>query len=69
MSKIKEVRREAIAYLSITLFLWLIGILLKGTLKVILVIFQLTIEMLKIVLLLFGLIMRIFLAFVRAGTP
>lgn len=27
MSKIKEVRREAIAYLSITLFLWLIGIL------------------------------------------
>ena len=26
MSKIKEVRREAIAYLSITLFLWLIGI-------------------------------------------
>lgn len=48
---------------------WFIGILLKGTLKVILVIFQLTIEMLKIVLLLFGLIMRIFLAFVRAGTP
>ena len=49
--------------------LWLFGILLKGTLKVILTIFQLTIEMLKIVLLLFGLIMRIFLAFVRAGTP
>lgn len=49
--------------------LWFIGILLKGTLKVILVFFQLTIEMLKIVLLLFGLIMRIFLAFVRAGTP
>ncbi len=49
--------------------LWLIGILLKGTLKVILAIFQLSIEMLKIVLLLFGLIMRIFLAFVRAGTP
>jgi len=49
--------------------LWFVGILLKGTLKVILVIFQLTIEMLKIVLLLFGLIMRIFLAFVRAGTP
>lgn len=48
---------------------WMFGILLKGTLKVILVIFQLTIEMLKIVLLLFGLIMRIFLAFVRAGTP
>lgn len=48
---------------------WLFGILLKGTLKVILAIFQLTIEMLKIVLLLFGLIMRIFLAFVRAGTP
>lgn len=48
---------------------WLFGILLKGTLKVILTIFQLTIEMLKIVLLLFGLIMRIFLAFVRAGTP
>ena len=49
--------------------LWLIGISLKGTLKVILAIFQLSIEMLKIVLLLFGLIMRIFLAFVRAGTP
>lgn len=49
--------------------LWLFGILLKGILKLILVIFQLTIEMLKIVLLLFGLIMRIFLAFVRAGTP
>ena len=49
--------------------LWVFGILLKGTLKVILTIFQLTIEMLKIVLLLFGLIMRIFLAFVRAGTP
>lgn len=48
---------------------WLFGILLKGILKLILVIFQLTIEMLKIVLLLFGLIMRIFLAFVRAGTP
>lgn len=48
---------------------WFIGILLKGTLKVILAIFQLTIEMLKIILLLFGLIMRIFLAFVRAGTP
>lgn len=48
---------------------WFIGILLKGTLKVILVIFQLAIEMLKIVLLLFGLIMRIFLVFVRAGTP
>lgn len=48
---------------------WLLGILLKGALKVILAIFQLTIEMLKIVLLLFGLIMRIFLAFVRAGTP
>ena len=48
---------------------WLFGILLKGTLKVILAIFQLTIEMLKIVLLLFDLIIRIFLAFVRAGTP
>lgn len=48
---------------------WLFGILIKGTVKVILAIFQLTIEMLKIVLLLFGLIMRIFLAFVRAGTP
>lgn len=50
-------------------FLWLLGILLKSSLKAMLVIFQLIIEMLKIVLLLFGLIMRIFLAFVRAGTP
>ncbi|MGC6176416.1 hypothetical protein [Lacrimispora sp. 38-1] len=48
---------------------WIFGMILKGTLKVILVIFQFTIEMLKIALLLFGLIMRIFLAFVRAGTP
>lgn len=50
-------------------FVWLIGILLKATLKVVLVVVQLTIEILKIVLLLFGLIIRIFLSFVRAGTP
>lgn len=48
---------------------WLLGILLKGTLKVILTILQLILELLKIVLLLFGLVTRIFLAFVRAGTP
>lgn len=49
--------------------LWLLGILIKGVLKISLSIIQLFLELLKIVLLLFGLILRVFLVFVRVGTP
>ena len=49
--------------------LWFLGIILKGALKVILTVFQFALGLLKIVLLLSGLVMRLFLAFVRADTP
>lgn len=43
--------------------------IVKGVLKVAAAAFWLTLELLKIFLLMFGLIFRIFLAFVDAGTP
>ena len=43
--------------------------ILKGILKVLLGILKLILELAKIFLLLLGLIARVFLAFVRAGTP
>ena len=49
--------------------LWFLGMVLKVALKVILTVFQFTLELLKIVLLLSGLVMRLFLIFVRVGTP
>ena len=42
--------------------------ILKGIVWSVLAVFKLALEFLKVTLLLFGLIMRVFLAFVRAGT-
>ena len=45
----------------ITVFKWILKILLG--------ILSLVLELAKVILLLFGLVARVFLAFVRAGTP
>jgi hypothetical protein len=42
---------------------------IKWILKILLGMLQLVLELAKVILLLFGLVARIFLAFVRAGTP
>jgi len=43
--------------------------ILKGIAWVVLTMLKFTLEIIKIVLLIFGLVMRLFLTFVRAGTP
>ncbi len=43
--------------------------ILKGIAWIILNLLKLAVECVKIILLVFGLVMRLFLAFVRAGTP
>jgi hypothetical protein len=42
---------------------------IKWILKILLGMLQLVLELAKVILLLFGLVARLFLAFVRAGTP
>ena len=42
---------------------------LKGIVWLILNLLKLQLEIAKVILLLFGLVLRLFLAFVRAGTP
>ena len=41
---------------------------LKGIVWLLLILFKLQLEIAKLILLLFGLVLRLFLAFVRAGT-
>lgn len=43
--------------------------LLKGIVWIVLTALKLVLELAKIVLLLFGMVMRLFLVFVKAGTP
>jgi len=43
--------------------------ILKGIVWVVLTVLKFALEVTKIILLLFGLVMRLFLVFVRAGTP
>lgn len=43
--------------------------ILKWIAKAVLTLFQLILELLKVMLLLFGLVAKIFLVFVKAGTP
>lgn len=42
---------------------------LKAVLRILLGIFKITVEFVKIVLLVFSMILRLFTCFVRAGTP
>lgn len=44
-------------------------VILKGIAWVVLTVIKFTLEVIKIVLLLFGLVMRLFFVFVRTGTP
>ncbi|SCP97739.1 hypothetical protein [Anaerobium acetethylicum] len=50
-------------------FLWLIGMICKGTAFTVLFLLKLILEVLKLALLVFSLVARVFLIFVRAGVP
>lgn len=52
---------SGIGIILLTIFKW-IGLIILGAVRLIL-------ELAKVILLLFGLVARVFLAFVRAGTP
>ena len=64
MTKEESIMREIMEK-----FLWLVGIICKGIILTVLFLLKLILEVLKLALLLFSLVARVFLIFVRAGVP